>query len=112
VEQQLIGMAVVVAVTIALCVVMGGKDSSAKRDRTRISERYRLKGVTVLGFRFVGRDPYSRRGGMGPVIRRYEVEVEEADHGREMRMIGIEETLRGEPKFWRYDQSGAKHPML
>jgi hypothetical protein len=106
----------VLALLGVAALLLGGfislRGAPPSRDRRQIEQRYRLKGVPVLEMKFLGRDRPLFGSWPRSIVRKYSVEIEMPDGGRETRIIGIEETLGDEPKLWSYDRDGDRHSMF
>jgi hypothetical protein len=81
------------------------------QDRTRIEDHIRRRGDRLISIERDGGERILANSSLPP-IRKYRIETENSAGFRESRVIGVEAPLFMEPKLWRYDQSGDRHPMF
>jgi hypothetical protein len=84
--------------------------TSPSGDERRIRERYRQRGENVLCIERDGSEHTWDNSSSLP-IRKYRVEVEGLNAGRQAHVIGIQATLFGDPKLWIY-AAGERRPIF
>ena len=105
-----------VGTAVAAIILVGGaflawKYGPAETDYVKpIAEHLRLRGEKVISHQWEGLDvpPLSRQAS----IRKYAVEIEMPNGERTTRLIGVQNALSDEPKFWRYGANGQRRPMF
>jgi hypothetical protein len=109
-DVELLAAAIAVILLVGWAFLNRGHAPNEAEYVKPIADHLRLRGEQVVSHRLEGFDvaPFARDVN----IRKYSIEVQLPNGERRTRMIGVQNSLSGDPKFWRYGSKGERRPMF